>query len=231
MKRVKFLALVLVVAVMLVGTAYALWNQNITLTTTAEMGEMDVEVICDAHVYPLSVMPGLGLPVEDYMDPIYGTVASDRQSISVTVGDLYPGAEYGLNFTIKNTGDVPVCLSDVVITCTSNGALFNKLSGAFQFLYIPVNGTSSPVYVPMTAFAGGALEAAIIQACDDCNVVLYPQDELAGTWISFGQDDGTIAMQVLVDDSITGDQFENQSTSFNIVFGWEQCEPVSLSAP
>jgi len=223
MKRVKFIALVLVVAVMLVGTAYALWNQNITLTTTAEMGEMDVEVICDAHVYPLSVMPGLpfGVP-EDYMNPITGSVSSDRQSISVTVGDLYPGAEYGLNFTIKNTGDVPFCLKDVVITYTDNWALFTKLTGELQFQYQSEFFDYRTITVAASSLSDGSLAAAIEAACAD--VVLYPGDELVG-WGS--QDIGTTFMQISVDSTITGDDFENQTTGFDIDFVWEQCEPIS----
>ncbi|NCB51544.1 MAG: hypothetical protein EOM54_06655 [Clostridia bacterium] len=224
MKRVKFLALVLVVAVMLVGTAYALWNQNITLTTTAAMGEMDVEVVCDAHVYPLSVMPGLpfGLP-EDYMNPITGSVSSDRQSISVTVGDLYPGAEYGLNFTIKNTGDVPFCLSDVVITCTDNWGLFTKLTGELKFAYQSENFLPQYITVPANSLSDGSLATAIETACKD--VILYPGDELVGWWSH--QDIGTTFMQISVDSSITGDDFENQTTGFDIDFVWEQCAPIA----
>jgi hypothetical protein len=224
MKRIKILAVVLAVAVMLVGSAYALWNQDITLTTSAAMGEMDVSVICDAHVYPLSVMPGLpfGLP-EDYMNPITGSVASDRQSISVDVGDLYPGAEYGLNFTIKNTGDVPFHLADVVITCTDNPALFGKLTGALQFAYQSENFAPQYITVDPQNLADGSLAAAIKAACAD--VVLYPGDELVGWWSH--QDIGTTFMQISVDDSITGDDFENQTTGFDIGFVWEQCAPVA----
>lgn len=224
MKRVKILAVVLAVAVMLVGSAYALWNQNITLTTSAAMGEMDVSVICDAHVYPLSVMPGLpfGLP-EDYMNPITGSVASDRQSIDVTVGDLYPGAEYGLNFTIKNTGDVPFHLSDVAITCTDNWALFTKLTGALQFAYQSENFAPQYITVDAHSLSDGTLATAIEDACAD--VILYPGDELVGWWSH--QDIGTTFMQISVDDTISGDDFENQTTGFNIVFDWEQCAPTA----
>jgi len=224
MKRVKFIAIILVVAIMLVGTAYALWNQDITLTTTAAMGEMDVEVICDACVYPLSVMPGLpfGVP-EDYMNPISGSVASDRQSITVTVGDLYPGAEYGLNFTIKNTGDVPFCLKDVTITCNENWNLFTKLTGALQFAYQSDNFEAQYITVAASSLSDGSLADAIEAACAD--VILYPGDELVGGFSH--QDIGTTSMQISVDSTITGDQFENETTIFTINFNWEQCAPLS----
>jgi len=217
------------VAVMLVGTAYALWNQNITLTTTAAMGEMDVEVVCDPWVYPLSTMPGLewyGSSPEDYIGPISGDVSSDKQSITVEVKDLYPGGEYGLNFTIKNTGDVPFCLKDVVLTCTGNTALFNRLTGAFQFMYQSENYDAQYIKVGPEAFSDGTLADALLAECED--VILYPGDELVSWWGHPGmQDVATTFMQVLVDDEITGDQFENQSTSFRIDFVWEQCQPTN----
>lgn len=224
MKRIKVLAVVLAVAVMLVGSAYALWNQDITLTTSAAMGEMDVDVICDANVYPLSWMPGLpyGIP-EDYINPITGTVASDSQSISVTVGDLYPGAQYGLNFTIKNTGDVPFRLSDVVVHCTDNWALFAKLTGSLKFVYQSQYYDLRTITVAPSSLSDGTFADAVKTACAD--VILFPGDELTGGWSH--QDIGTTFMQISVDNTITGDQFETQTTGFDINFVWEQCTPVT----
>jgi len=225
MKKAKVLAIILVVSVMLTGAAYALWNQNIAITTSAAMGEMNVEVTGNPHVYPLSYMSGLGwLPAEDYLDPIQGSVAVDKQSISVNVGDLYPGAKYGLDYSIKNTGDVPFKLSDVNITCTANTELFDKLSGGFQFLYQSAQGATKIINVPASALSSATFADAVVSACAD--IVLYPGDELVG-WCAH-QDMATTFMQVLVDNTITGDEFENQSTSFKVDFVWEQCNPQYL---
>ena len=227
MKKVKIIAFILVMSVMLTGAAYALWNQNITLATSAATGWMDVQVTCQPHIYPISYMPGLGiLPIEDYMNPITGSVASDKQSITATVGDLYPGAEYGLDFTIKNTGDVPFRLSDVNVNCTANWALFSKLSGGFQFAYQSPNFAPRVITVPMTALSSATFGDAITAAC--ANVVLYPGDELVG-FLSH-QDVGVTFMQVLVDNTIAGDDFENQTTTFTVDFVWEQCTPAYLGA-
>lgn len=227
MRKVRILALVLVVAVMLVGAAYALWNDDITLTTQAEMGKMDVDVICMSnHVYPISYMPGipgwLEGPFEDYMNPLYGYISWDMQSVNVVVGDLYPGAMYGLDFKVKNTGDVPIKLSDVVINCSDNWNLFSKLTGTFQFKYQSAYYTSEEITVGPYLLSNATLGDYIANCCAD--LVLYPGDEIVGWGAS--QDVGKTIMNVFVDDTITGDEFEEQETAFTIDFIWEQCQPV-----
>ncbi|MBP8639845.1 MAG: hypothetical protein KBI01_02945 [Oscillospiraceae bacterium] len=230
MKKAKILAVILVMSLMLTGVAYALWNENVTLSTTAAMGEMDLAITCDNHIYPLSFMPGIGAlgrtytyaDMEDYMNPLTGCVSADRQSITVTVGDMYPGAKYGLNYAIRNTGDVPFKLKGVTVTCTDNSALFAKLTGSFQFLYQKADGATTPIFVSASAMTADRLGNAIADACKD--IVVYPGDELVG--YRANQDEVSTFMQVMVDGTITGDEFENQSTSFVVDFNWEQCNPV-----
>lgn len=231
MKKAKILALVLVVSLIVTGAAYALWNQNITLTTYAEMGEMDVELTCDNHIYPLSYMPGIDNlwiftweGIQDYMNPLEGTVLSGNQSIEVNVGNLYPGAKYGVSFTIKNSGDVPFKLEGANFTCTENAALFSHLKGSFKFWYQKADGTRTLVNVDEGYLTTGGLGAAIVDACKD--ITVYPGDQIIGFWND--QDEVGTTMQVFVDDTISGDDFENQLTSFKIDFNWQQCQPRYL---
>lgn len=235
MKKAKILAVILVMSLMLTGVAYALWNQDTTVSTYAEMGKMDVQVICDPCVYPMSFMPGIGegywwpdyADAEDYMDPLTGTVSWDYQSINVTVGDMYPGAKYGLNYAIKNTGDVPFKLNSATVSFTGgNYDLFTKLTGSFQFLYQHVNKAPQIITVPASALTSAGLGQAIVDTCTENNVVLYPGDELKGTYAY--QDKIATFMQVAVADTIIGDDFENQGTSFNVVFDWQQCTPTQI---
>ena len=94
MKKAKIIALILVMSLMVTGTAYALWNQNITLTTTADTGVMDVSVI-SAQINPLSSMPAIPGPgwtdglTDDYMNLSCG-ITNHTHGIEVTVGHMYP---------------------------------------------------------------------------------------------------------------------------------------------
>lgn len=231
MKKAKILALILVLSLMATGTAYALWNQNITLTTTATMGEMDVELTCSHDIYPLSFMPGIDNfgpwtygDMESYMNPLTGTVLAGNDTLEVVVGELYPGAKYGLNYEVRNTGDVPFKLEGVKVNCTDNYPLFAKLSAGFKFFYQHANGTPKLVEVAPSALSSSDFGAAITAACKD--IVLYPDDQLIGFFAD--QDDVTTFMQVLVDDTITGDEFETQHTAFTLKFNWQQCTPVQF---
>lgn len=231
MKKAKILALVLVAALMLTGGAYAYWNQSISLSTTAAMGNMNV-VVTDACIHPLSYMPAvagmgwttMGLP-DDYMNPLTGTISGDKQSVSVNVDKMYPGAKYGLDYQIQNTGTVPFKLAGVTVNCTNNLDLFTHLTGAFQFSYVPANnlfGAPKTISVPATGLNASTLSKAIVDACS--GIVVYPGDTLKG--IKSDLDDVTTFMQVSVDSAIAGNDYEGQPVDFTITFNWQQC-PVT----
>ena len=237
MKKAKILALILVASLMLTGGAYALWNQSIHLTTSASMGKMDVGFTCDKCIYPLTLLPGIAGgsygygyshtygDFENYMNPMTGTVSADKQTLTVTVGKMYPGAKYGLNFTIENTGDVPFKLQGVTITRTDGNAdLFAKLKGSFTFKYQDANGVMQQRTVASSALTSAGLGAAIVTACSD--IVVYPGAQIIGF---ANQDDVTTIMQVSVDDTISGDQFETDSATFTVDFNWQQCTPVPVA--
>lgn len=229
MRKTKILALILVLSLMITGVAYALWNQDTTLTTTAAMGKMDLALTCDHNIYPLSFMPGIAPAwgwtygdMEPYMNPLTGTVTADRQTITVDVGELYPGAKYGLNYEVKNTGDVPFKLQGVTITCTDNWNLFSKLTGSFAFYYQRANGERRFITVAPAALTTEGLGASIVAACSD--IIVYPGDQLIGYCAD--QDEVTTFMNVLVDKTIAGDDYEEQHTAFTVNFNWQQCDPV-----
>jgi len=227
MKKAKILALVLVAAFMLTGGAYALWNQTINLSTTDTMGNMNATITCGSSVNTLSSMPAInngGSDLEDYMYPVTSSVISDAHGIQVTVGNMYPGAKYGVNYTIKNTGTVPFALSDAAVTCSAGPDLFAKLTGSFQFTYTSLaTNRSTPITVAPTALSStAALKTAIMNAFS--GVVIYPGDQLTGYYNS--EDKVATAMQVLVDGGISGSDLEGASTTFNIAFVWQQCQPT-----
>lgn len=235
MKKAKILALVLVAALMLTGGAYAYWNQSISLSTSAAMGNMNV-VVTDTAIHPLSYMPAVADggwitygTADDYMNPLTGTISADKQSVNVTVDKMYPGAKYGLDYQISNTGEVPFYLKGVTITCTNNAALFAHLTGAFQFAYVPANSLNSSrvgvaVSVPATGLNAAGLSDAIVAACR--NIVVYPGDSLQG--VRTNADDVTTFMQVSVDSSIAGNDYEGQPVAFTVAFDWQQCTPTQV---
>lgn len=237
MKKVKILTVILVLSLMLTGTAYALWSQNITVTTSAAMGEMNAELSCGNYVYPLSYMPGIAASwagtykdMEPYMNPLTGTVTADRQSFNVNVENMYPGAKYGVTFGVKNTGDVPFTLQGCTVQFTGGDwNLFKRMTGSFQFIHEKENGSYVMYTVPAASLADGNLGTAILKVFTDNNIVVYPGDQLV-SWYDT-QNNVRTFMQVSVDKGILADEFENTNTAFTVDFNWQQCDPIQYSFP
>lgn len=106
MKKTKFLALTLVVAVMLMGAGYAWWSDTLVINSTVKTGIMDVNVQwANLHKPPYT----------------NGEITHDENSVTFTASDLYPtyyksndNTTYGrLHFSVKNEGTVPVMLDSI----------------------------------------------------------------------------------------------------------------------
>ena len=102
MKKIRLVLIVAVVALLVVGGAYAAWTSRVTILTNASAGEMDVEIS--------SITVG---KVSEYV--VFGadsiSVSEDRKFATVTTKNLYPGAEANATIVITNIGTIPVMLS------------------------------------------------------------------------------------------------------------------------
>jgi predicted ribosomally synthesized peptide with SipW-like signal peptide len=102
MKKSKLIIVVAIVALLVVGGAYAAWTSRTTISVNASSGEMDVAISSTA----------VG-KVSEYV--VFGknniTVSEDKKAATVTIENLYPGAEANATIVITNTGTIPVKLS------------------------------------------------------------------------------------------------------------------------
>ena len=100
MKKSKLIIIVAIVALLVVGGAYAAWTSRTTVSVNASSGEMDVAISATS----------VG-KVSEYV--VFAknniTVSEDQKAATVSISNLYPGAE--ANATITNTGTIPVKLS------------------------------------------------------------------------------------------------------------------------
>lgn len=147
MKKAKVLALVLAAAMMLSGIGYALWSESIVLQSTAKTGELNVDFVehpnagrAYAETEEVSSMNGEeyilltpdaapGHEGDDWNDAGY----ANRDKIYFTAEDLYPGARYLIQYTVKNNGTVPVVLKSTVIDREyGSQELFNSLNAGIK---------------------------------------------------------------------------------------------------
>lgn len=102
MKKSKLIIIVAIVALLVVGGAYAAWTSRTTVSVNASSGEMDVAISATS----------VG-KVSEYV--VFAknniTVSEDKKAATVSISNLYPGAEANATITITNTGTIPVKLS------------------------------------------------------------------------------------------------------------------------
>ena len=105
MKKTKLIIIGVVVALLLVGGAYAVWASQANLLVNAGSGELDIEIS--------KVTVG---EVSKYVefDKKSITISEDKKSASVSIENLYPGAKASSEFEITNIGTVPVALDKAV---------------------------------------------------------------------------------------------------------------------
>lgn len=103
MRKTRLVFIAAVIALLAVGGAYAAWTSRVTISANASAGEMDVEIS--------SVVTG---EVSEYVE--FGTdsisVSEDRKSATISIRNLYPGAEANATIVVTNIGTIPVMLSN-----------------------------------------------------------------------------------------------------------------------
>jgi hypothetical protein len=124
MKKTKFLALALVVALVLTGTAFAWWGEVLTFSQTVKTGELDV--VFDSawtrggdnttneedYVAPLSGYPGwVGHEGQQWSEIdvnfVPTKIKAKGDKVIAEVGNMYPGSRAQFEFKVKNIGTIP----------------------------------------------------------------------------------------------------------------------------
>ena len=144
MKKTKFLALVLVVAIMMMGAGYAYWSDTLVVNHTVKTGEFNVEFIQpkSAEIWNWK---DYNYETGQYSDEISYYVKaelSDRtaKKVEFNIENLYPGASYGTVTKMQNKGTIPAVFDSAVVTYKDNkqDILIDNL--LIEFVYCKVYG-------------------------------------------------------------------------------------------
>lgn len=109
MKRIRFLAMIMVVSLMLMGAGYAAWTDQVVISNTVSTGELDVELLSTGSVI---VNDSLTNRVAEYV--VNADTEQENDLATVTITNLYPGAEATVTIPVKNIGTIPVKLDTAV---------------------------------------------------------------------------------------------------------------------
>ena len=212
MKKTKFLVLVLVVSIMLVGAGYAYWDQTLTINNTVTAGNLDVAFV-DVAADGFEFEPYYSN--SDFVEVTPPVIAEDGQSIAFTIDKLYPGAGASLAFVVENRGTVAAKIDTVTGTILSNSAFANALNYSFNkieittFLGIPIWSKTIDVAADNVPDLATGLTNALK------NIKLDPGERLILSTVN-PFDNETPIYQILMPETISGSQFENSTTSFKL---------------
>lgn len=124
MKKVKLIAVMLVLALALVGAGYAAWTDSAKIEGTVSTGEMTTEW----EAFFLRI-PGVGHdhnaePLPAYVTAEAGIDPSDSKKAFLSIENLYPSGPLGEKVAVTghvvNTGTIPVLYNGVDITVTQD---------------------------------------------------------------------------------------------------------------
>ena len=98
------LSIVLLLALCVTGVGYAAWTDEITIDGTAETGYIEVVLTPGECSEPEIITCSLLAP----------------HTLEVTLTNA-PHGDYACNFTITNTGTIPVKIQDIIVSGVPNG--------------------------------------------------------------------------------------------------------------
>lgn len=228
MKKIKFIALAVILMLGLIGGAYAYWTESIVLGGTVETGYMDVKF----------TSIGVSNWNKDHLVP-WGTDASgtswvqwDGKKASFHVKGLYPQKHpddfniyQNVQIYVLNDSTIPVKLDSVVFKKTAgSNALWNNMKGIVHLrIYDETNnqiyGTYSSVSPENFSNMEAAFENVWSQFAAD-----YPTQLEPGWTARFGQDEpcpdsGSFIFWL---EPGAGNVTQSKDLSFDIEFNWTQ---------
>jgi len=221
MKKHKILVVALALCVMLTGAGYAYWTQTLTIDNTVNTGNMDVDFICAGDDdWDDGYISG------NHSDLVDLAIArsSDKQKLTFTVDNFYPGAGASLDFVVKNTGTVAAKISQVTGSVTENPALCNALNYEFNKVVVVRNGNRQELDI-QEVFATNVADLAsgLTGALDD--IILQPGDVLVlvadnpGWWNDQAAYPG---YNILMPETISGNDYESQTAKFTLALDFTQ---------
>jgi len=193
MKKSRLIIIVAIVALLVVGGAYAAWTARTTVSVNASAGELDVAIsatsVGKVSTYVVFSKENI-------------TVSEDKKAATVSIENLYPGAEANATVVITNTGTIPVKLSGCTqerlsaVNTKTNKALSTADAG---MLIVKYNATAVTKTGQVKAADTSASATATLFA--NANMVIE-----AGQTVTFD-------MQILLDQN-AGDGTENALYTF-----------------
>lgn len=221
MKRVRFLAVIMVAALMMMGVGYAAWTDTLTLTTTVKTGEFDMQFMkgADCRIdWDSTNDDEAGNEVAVDSGFSYG---SDNDSATITLSNLYPDAKGDIYLKVGNYGTIPAKIEDITVNVSATGSVTDD----FQDHFVVKGAYSEDGSAYTQAISSyGSLNSFV----SDMKTALATV-QLAQAASGSPSADGDLYLKIpfKLADTVNGvtigeDEYEKASITITINFNWKQ---------
>jgi hypothetical protein len=228
-KRTKLLALILVVALMLVGAGYAAWTDVIVHNTTINTGEFDIiftRKFAKADVsYKSDAIKALKLE-DNFLagTPDYG---DNNKTVNFTFSNAFPGTSMQTSTTATNKGTLPAYINEVVVdvdvtnskteSAVNNSKLLDAMEVDYVYYIMKDGQTVQQARKTIRGTATlGELENELKAKLE--GEYLAPGEELTN-----GEEEAAYKLVFSIPaDSLVEDEAENEMVSISITYNFVQ---------
>ncbi|QUH25267.1 hypothetical protein [Serpentinicella alkaliphila] len=234
MKKTKFIAMALVVAVMMMGAGYAFWTDQLTITSTVSTGEFRVDFTgqgmfgkerykANPNAYA-SWRDGHYMgKADNVQDPGTFIVNKvDDKSLEVKISNMYPGTMVKIAAKAQNNGTIPAVVNNVEIeNINVNDKLAKVLEFSGKAKILRNNGSVESIDVPNSRLGGADGKTSLEDALNSAlkGIRLEPGESVEFSTAGGGSHALTIELPVSVKNE---DDVENAIANFKIIINWEQ---------
>lgn len=213
MKKVKYIALILVLALGLIGGAYAAWTDTLEIEATVDTAELKMEFVS------LAVWGAGPQGSDPYMTG--GHQGTGTKKATFWIENMYPEAKASFAMFAQNKGDIPVKLSDVIVTFSPgvDHDIWNYAKAKVTARYLEAGDQWSNEIGSETGYLKD-LAQLIKDAVGD--QVINPGDQIRlGREATEDDPDPVGSITVWLDET-TPNQFQNVSFDFDVEMTWQQ---------
>ena len=110
MKRFFILAIVAVMALSSLGVGYAMWQETLNISGTVNTGTFDIDLSFNPNTGIQELVSGVpegSTPAAKNVADCSALLASDENSLDITVTNAYPSYTCKVTFDVHNQGTIP----------------------------------------------------------------------------------------------------------------------------
>jgi len=145
MKKIGFIILAIVLALGLIGAAYALWSQSLSVISKVSTGNLAATIDAQGTINQTGADSDL-TSSQTYATIVKDLTHSTPTSLAVTISNAAPGCVFTIPYVVTNTGTVPIDVS-----LDASGATITNISGTGATIAdLTVNPGANPGVISAT---------------------------------------------------------------------------------